>query len=80
MRERQTDRRTDNERSERQFRAIYMESGGGRAKTSLEEEDDDRIEGRAAKTLVFLLGSDDPRSDSERNRDCIVSRGGNAAE
>ena len=79
MRERQTDRRTDNERSERQFRAIYMESGGGRAKTSL-EEDDDRIEGRAAKTLVFLICNDDPRSDPERIRDCIVSRGGNAAE
>ena len=35
-----------------------MESGGGRAKTSL-EEDDDRIEGRAAKTLAFLFLTDD---------------------
>ena len=49
-----------------------MESGGGRAKTSL-EEDDDRIEGRAAKTLVFLICNDDPRSDPERiipRREC----------
>ena len=51
------DRQTEGQRAPK-FRAIYMESGGGRAKTSL-EEDDDRIEGRAAKTLVLLFRGDD---------------------
>ena len=58
-----------------------MESGGGRAKTSL-EEDDDRIEGRkAAKTLVLLFRGDDDDGVCVIPREiCRVARGRNAAE